>query len=261
MANEHLLATPEQTLRQTQASRSRMVSRLSDLEREAESLRTEIAEMDAVAAQTEETIYRILATVLGGRAKTARSVPPPGHADTSQPQPQPFLASPSPSSSKHDTVSRDAVSSPPLFQAGSYFSSAQGFAGAGNSQEYNLQPAAPMSPVSGLAPVRTATQAAQRATQMGEQFSERTIPQATASLLQEAGGPLHVNDIYRGLSQGGFIFSGHNPTISIATSLNRHSWFCRVAPGTFDLVERKSEEGREESAEPGSDSEQVQAAF
>jgi hypothetical protein len=71
-----------------------------------------------------------------------------------------------------------------------------------------------------------------------DRFADRTIPQATTMLLREAGEPLHVNEIYNRLLEGGFNFNGHNPTISIAVSLNRNGRFRKVAPGTFDLVMR-----------------------
>lgn len=71
-----------------------------------------------------------------------------------------------------------------------------------------------------------------------DRFADRTIPQATTMLLREAGEPLHVNEIYNRLLEGGFNFTGHNPTISIAVSLNRNPRFRKVAPGTFDLVMR-----------------------
>jgi hypothetical protein len=71
-----------------------------------------------------------------------------------------------------------------------------------------------------------------------DRFYDRTIPQATTMILREANGPLHVNEIYNRLLDGGFSFTGHNPTISIAVSLNRNSRFRKVAPGTFDLVIR-----------------------
>ncbi len=71
-----------------------------------------------------------------------------------------------------------------------------------------------------------------------DRFFDRTIPQATTMILREAGGPLHVNEIYHRLLDGGFSFTGHNPTISIAVSLNRNTRFRKVAPGTFDLVIR-----------------------
>jgi hypothetical protein len=71
-----------------------------------------------------------------------------------------------------------------------------------------------------------------------DRFADRTIPQAATMLLREAGEPLHVNEIYNRLVEGGFNFTGHNPTISIAVSLNRNGRFRKVAPGTFDLVMR-----------------------
>lgn len=73
---------------------------------------------------------------------------------------------------------------------------------------------------------------------VSDHYFDRTIPQATTMILREAGGPLHVNEIYNRLMEGGFTFTGNNPTISIAVSLNRNSRFRKVAPGTFDLVIR-----------------------
>ncbi len=71
-----------------------------------------------------------------------------------------------------------------------------------------------------------------------DRFIDRTIPQAATMILREAGGSLHVNEIYNRLMEGGFSFTGSNPTISVAVSLNRNSRFRKVAPGTFDLVIR-----------------------
>ncbi len=73
---------------------------------------------------------------------------------------------------------------------------------------------------------------------LDDRFFDRTIPQAATMILREVGGPLHVNEIYNRLVEGGFSFTGNNPTISIAVSLNRNSRFRKVAPGTFDLVIR-----------------------
>ena len=56
--------------------------------------------------------------------------------------------------------------------------------------------------------------------------------------MRESGRPLHVNEIYNRLLEGGFLFTGNNPTISIAVSLNRNRRFRKVAPGTFDLIIR-----------------------
>ena len=73
---------------------------------------------------------------------------------------------------------------------------------------------------------------------LSDRFLDRTIPQAVTLLLREEGGPLHVNELYNRLLEGGFRFSGQNPTISVAVSLNRNTRFRKVAPGTFDLVMR-----------------------
>ncbi len=73
---------------------------------------------------------------------------------------------------------------------------------------------------------------------VSDRFLDRTIPQAVTLLLREEGGPLHVNEIYNRLLEGGFKFTGQNPTISVAVSLNRNSRFRKVAPGTFDLMIR-----------------------
>ena len=88
----------------------------------------------------------------------------------------------------------------------------------------------------------------------GSDASERTLPvlreltgpdgvrveivHVRERLVGRPAGPLHVNEIYNRLMEGGFSFTGHNPTISIAVSLNRNSRFRKVAPGTFDLVIR-----------------------
>lgn len=73
---------------------------------------------------------------------------------------------------------------------------------------------------------------------LSDRFMDRTIPQAVTLLLREEGGALHVNEIYNRLLEGGFRFTGQNPTISIAVSLNRNTRFRKTAPGTFDLMMR-----------------------
>ncbi len=83
-----------------------------------------------------------------------------------------------------------------------------------------------------IPPVRTDIEA------LSDRFLDRTIPQAVTLLLREEGAPLHVNEIYNRLLEGGFKFTGQNPTISVAVSLNRNSRFRKVAPGTFDLMMR-----------------------
>jgi hypothetical protein len=58
---------------------------------------------------------------------------------------------------------------------------------------------------------------------------DRHIPRQSPSASEE-GGPLHVNELYNRLLEGGFKFTGQNPTISVAVSLNRNTRFRKVAP-------------------------------
>jgi len=75
---------------------------------------------------------------------------------------------------------------------------------------------------------------------VSNRFNDRTITQSCTLLLREAGGPLHVNELYHQLVAGGMKFKGNNPTISVAVSLSRNRRFRKVDPGTFDLVIREA---------------------
>ena len=196
MPDENLLATLEQSLRQTRATRNRLAARLADLELEAEKLRTEMSEMDAIANQTEAAMLRILSTFIN---------------------PTPIRPS---DAEIESALRRDALKGTPP-QTG--FAAPQ--------PGYNLAPRTPGVPHN-IPPVRADIEA------KDDRFYDRTIPQATAMILREANGPLHVNEIYNRLLEGGFQFTGQHPTISIAVSLNRNRRFRKVAPGTFDLMIR-----------------------
>jgi hypothetical protein len=188
MANENLLSTLEQSLRQARAARMRLAARLSELEAEADTVRAELAEMDTLAGQTEAAIFRLLSSVLSANTTTPSAV--------------------SPSDAEIEAAMRhDAARA------------------VGQAQRV-VTPRHTIPPVRGDVEVKS------------DRFMDRTIPQATTMLLREAGAPLHVNEIYNRLLEGGFNFTGHNPTISIAVSLNRNGRFRKVAPGTFDLVMR-----------------------
>ena len=192
MGSENLLATLEQSLRQARVTRSRIASRLADIEAEAERMRTELSEMDSLVSQTEAAMFRIMSGMF-----TAQTSAAPSDAEIEA------------------ALRRDAVR-------------------AAAQQQQQQTPAAPVVSVARheMPAVRANVEP------MNDRFSDRTIPQATAMLLREAGGPLHVNEIYNRLIEGNFQFTGHHPTISIAVSLNRNQRFRKVAPGTFDLVIR-----------------------
>lgn len=186
MANENLLSTLEQSLRQARAARMRLAARLSELEAEADTVRAELAEMDTLAGQTEAAIFRLLSSVLS--ANTTSSAATPSDAEIEA------------------AMRRDVTRT-------------------GQAQRV-------VTPRHTLPTVHSDVEV------KSDRFMDRTIPQATTMLLREEGAPLHVNEIYNRLLEGGFNFTGHNPTISIAVSLNRNGRFRKVAPGTFDLVMR-----------------------
>jgi hypothetical protein len=198
MPDENLLATLEQSLRGARATRARLASRLADLEAEAERVRTEVNEMDALVSQTEAAMFRIISSSFG--------VP----------------AGPGPSDAEiENALRRDAANSQPAPP---------------RPAAQRPQPPSRLRPQTHvphhIPPLRTDI------VPTSDRFSDRTIPQAATLLLRESGGPLHVNELYNRLLEGGFQFTGQNPTISIAVSLNRNRRFRKVAPGTFDLVIR-----------------------
>jgi hypothetical protein len=184
MANDNLLSTLEQGLRQTRGARGRLAARLAEIESEADSIRAELTELDTIAAQTEAAIYRLLSSVLNRQGSQSAS----------------------------DAEIEAAMRND----------------GARSGYEHRPMP----HPRRVIPAVRSNLEA------KSDRFIDRTIPQAATMLLREAGAPLHVNEIYNRLMEGGFNFTGHNPTISIAVSLNRNGRFRKVAPGTFDLVMR-----------------------
>jgi hypothetical protein len=200
MGDDNLLATLEQSLRQTRATRNRLSARLSDVELEAEKLRTEISEMDAIASQTQAAMYRLLSSVL----TRTPSAPSDTEIEFALRRDEAFGAASAP------PPQRQQPAPPPA-------------------QHYPREHREPRAPVP---PVRSDVEI------KDDRFYDRTIPQAAALLLRESGAPLHVNEIYNRLLEGGFQFTGHNPTISIAVSLNRNRRFRKVAPGTFDLMIR-----------------------
>lgn len=199
MPDENLLSTLEQGLRQSRATRSRLASRLADLEAEAERVRTELNEMDAIISQTEAAMFRILSSSFG----------PPSASVASDAEIEAALRRDAASSTQRNYGRHQPDYTPPP-------------------QPRQAQSQSPHH----IPPVRDDVEAT------SDRFFDRTIPQAASMLLREAGGPLHVNELYNRLIEGGFQFTGQNPTISIAVSLNRNRRFRKVAPGTFDLVIR-----------------------
>jgi len=218
MINENLIATLEQSLRQTRNAQSRLVGRLREVESEADSLRQEIQAMENSAAQTGEAIYSLLATMGTGN----KSWKVKKHAEYDEDRDDDYNLEleakryARPNSNNQNSPSANNQNTPP-------------------NNNYRSNPVAYINNNS-----RNVPSVSQNFEPVSHRFADRTITQACTLLLREATSPLHVNELYNLLVSGGFEFKGNNPTISIAVSLNRNRRFRKVAPGTFDLVMRNA---------------------
>jgi hypothetical protein len=208
MLDENLIATLEQSLRQTRNAQNRLLVRLREVESEAERLRQEIEALENSAAQTEAAIFSLLATMRAGN-------------QTWNIGKQQFDSNDDAELLKEIKRQR-AVQNTQNNQQQNYYRN--------NNQSNNS--------LSYINTSKSVPQISSRIEPVSHRFTDRTITQACTLLLREAGKPLHVNELYNYLCAGGFEFKGNNPTISIAVSLNRNRRFRKVAPGTFDLVMR-----------------------
>jgi hypothetical protein len=200
MLDENLIATLEQSLRQTRNAQNRLMARLREVEDEARHLRNEIEALENSAAQTEKAMDSLLVAVRGGnRSLNLGKNLTIEDADDQYREPR-----------------RPNRTVPP----------ARNPYRSGGSVSYLPHTRIP-SITSDTEPI-------------SHRFSDRTITQACTLLLRESGKALHVNELYNLLVAGGMRFKGNNPTISIAVSLNRNRRFRKVEPGTFDLVMREA---------------------
>lgn len=214
MLDENLIATLEQSLRQTRNAQNRLLVRLREVESEAERLRQEIEALENSAAQTEAAIFSLLATMRSGNQTW--------NLNKQQFDEETELL--------NELKRQRAINNSQNNQnnSGSYRPS----------PNYGMNQSNNNNSLSYIGSVKNPPAASSRIEPVSHRFTDRTITQACTLLLREAGKPLHVNDLYNYLQAGGFEFKGNNPTISIAVSLNRNRRFRKVAPGTFDLVIR-----------------------
>lgn len=222
MLNENLIATLEQSLRQTRNAQSRLLGRLREVETEADSLKQEIEALENSAAQTGEAIYSLLATMgTGNKSWKVKKHPQQFEEDDYNLEVElkrhPRMNS-APPINQHNQNNQNSHQS----QNSSY-----------NNNNYRNNSVAYINPSS-----RGMTSHNSNNEPVSNRFVDRTITQACTLLLREASLPLHVNELYNLLVAGGFEFKGNNPTISIAVSLNRNRRFRKVAPGTFELLMR-----------------------
>lgn len=200
MLDENLIATLEQSLRQTRNAQNRLMGQLREKESEVEHLRIEVSALENSAAQTEKAIDSLLvATRSGNRPMNiGKSLQIEDDFDA-----RPVRRDRNDNELPSRNYRRD--------NSVAYLNQNRGIPSINN----NFEP-------------------------VSNRFSDRTITQACTLLLREAGGPLHVNELYNLLIAGGMKFKGNNPTISVAVSLSRNSRFRKVDPGTFDLIIREA---------------------
>ncbi len=205
MLDENLIATLEQSLRQTRNAQNRLMARLREVETESERLREEIEALENSAAQTESAIDSLLVTMRSGSRTLSFGRNPRFEEDYDRIPEVRQKPSTKRVGGQHNggrAANRGSVA---------YINQARGVPARGNNIEA-----------------------------ISHRFADRTITQACTLLLREAGKPLHVNELYNLLVAGGMEFKGNNPTISVAVSLNRNRRFRKVEPGTFDLAIREA---------------------
>ena len=218
MLDENLIATLEQSLRQTRNAQQRLITRLNEVEGEANRLRQEIEALENSAAQTEQAIYSLLATMRSGKPNW--NLPNNFHVDDDYDIPQDIKRSSRMNQNNYGNQDN----------YGNQNHSKQNHQQPNNNYRDNR--------VSYINNSRNIPSIAPNIEPVSHRFSDRTITQACTLLMREYQRPLHVNELYNMLVAGGMEFKGENPTISIAVSLNRYRRFRKVAPGTFDLIIR-----------------------
>lgn len=238
MVDENLIATLEQSLRQTRNAQTRLLGRLREVESEAERLRQEIEAMDNSASQTEAAIFSLLATMRSGTQSWSTSknfnfddnydLPP-----DIQRQKQSVLNNQSNYNNQNNQPNYGNQNNQPNY--GNQNNQQNYNPPQNNSGNYSRNN---NNSVSYFNHNRNVPTINPNREPISRRFADKTITQACSLLLRETGEPLHVNELYNMLVTGGMEFTGNNPTISIAVSLNRNKRFRKVAPGTFDLVMR-----------------------
>lgn len=216
MLDPNLITTLEKSLQETRKAQSRLISRLREVEIEAERLREEIQALENGASQTESAIDGLLFAM----RSTSRALAP----DLNSPE----LKLPTKISTEPDrgldldktSLRRQKKTVPKRY---GLFSEPKD---SGNVAYIDAGRASVPSRSNNIEAI-------------SHRFSDLTITQACTLLLREAGHPLHVNELYNLLVAGGMEFKGNNPTISIAVSLNRNRRFVKVEPGTFNLAFRE----------------------
>ncbi len=232
---ENLISTLEQSLRQFQNAESRLQERLRKVEAEAEDLKIEIAALQNSAEKTEEALHSLIPTMRSG-SKMWKAHKKSQEEDGDY-QRKSRYEDEGDYQRKFRYEDENDYQRKPRHEEDDYEMPPRRY----NSPNVNPPPPPPdyrkksashSNMQDNVAPINRNFES------RDNRFADRTITQSCTMILRESSSALHVNELYNLLVAGGFKFSGNNPTISIAVSLNRNRRFSKVAPGTFDLVMR-----------------------
>ena len=214
--DENLISTLDKSLRQTRNAQNRLVARLNEVEDEAQRLRQEIEALENSAEQTEAAIYSLLATVRSG--KKPWDLGKRFHVDEDYEVPAATRRPPrvTPRSQQNNHPSNHQNSQPNDYgNQNNSNNQTHNYRGnridnsnynednyrEGNYRDDNY---ADNSSVAYINKHRNSPMAPPRAEPLTHRFADRTITQSCRLLLLEAQKPLHVNELYDLLVEGGF---------------------------------------------------------
>jgi hypothetical protein len=80
--------------------------------------------------------------------------------------------------------------------------------------------------------------AAPRARRGKGRFAKTPVREAVRTVLDEAGGPLHLTEILEAITAEGARLGGKNPKNTLSGTIMGDKRLTRVAPNTFDLTAR-----------------------
>lgn len=244
MLNEdNLISTLEQSLRQFQAAEQRLQERLRKIEDEARDLKVEIEALQNSAEKTEEALESLFSTMRSGTKSWKTHRKAVYEQENEPPKKLRYEEDDYQKKSRYDdddyqNLPRydDDYQKKSRYDDDDYQMDSRRYSRPTNvnppPENYRNNSVSYLNNPKNVAPINRNYEV------RSNRFAERTITQACTLIFREALRPLHVDDLFHLLVEGGFKFTGNNPKISIAVSLNRNRGFRKVAPGTFDLLLR-----------------------
>lgn len=246
MNEDNLISTLEHSLRQFQQAEQKLQERLRRVEEEAEFLKVEIEALQTSAEKAEEALQSLLPRMRSG-SKSWKTHRKATHEEENEYQKKPryegddeYQKKPRYEEDDYQKLPRydDEYQKKARYEEDDYQMppDSRRYSRPTNvnqpPENYRNNPVSYLNNPKNVAPINRNYEI------RSNRFAERTITQACTLIFREALRPLHVDDLFHLLVEGGFKFTGNNPKISIAVSLNRNRGFRKVAPGTFDLLLR-----------------------